>query len=119
MVGNSLGLDRHGTNSRRHYVSTATRTLSKRQSEELLKSLASGAPRASQDSLRKVVNARTFIVPFSGGMRAQWVGTRMLKAKMSARRLAREERAAEKRRERLRGQIGGRVLNDDVNVGGR
>jgi hypothetical protein len=125
LVGNSLGLDRHGTNNRRHYVSTRTKTLSKRQSEEFLKNLASrnaGATYqtspASQESLRRIVKARTFVVPFTGGKRAQWVGTRRFRAKMKAMRLAREERAAEKRRDKLRGQIGPRVVHGDASGSG-
>jgi hypothetical protein len=121
LVGNSLGLDRHGTNNRRHYVSTRTTTLSipKRQSEELLTNRSSRnsgtyqASSASQESLRRIAKARTFVVPFSGGKRAQWVGTKQFKAKMRAIRLVREERAAEKRRERLRGSIGPRVVNGE------
>ena len=118
LVGNSLGLDRHGTNNRRHYVSTKTTTLTKRQSEELLENLASrnsgtyNGSSASQESLRRIAKARTFVVPFSGGKRAQWVGTKRFSAKVKAIRLAREERAAEKRREALRGSIGPRVVNE-------
>jgi hypothetical protein len=125
LVGNSLGLDRHGTNNRRHYVSTSTKVLSKRQSEELLKTLASRKPAGSysatptsQESLQRAVNARTFSVPFSGGRRAQWVGTRRLRSKMKAMRLAREERAAEKRRAKLREQIGPRVVPSNAESGG-
>ena len=124
LVGNSLGLDRHGTNNRRHYVSTSTKVLSKRQSEELLKNIASrnsagshSASPASQESLRRMVKARTISVPFSGGKRAQWVGTRRLRSKMKAMRLAREERAAEKRREKLREQIGPRVVQSNAEGG--
>ena len=115
LVGNSLGLDRHGTNNRRHYISTGTRTLSKRTSEELLKRISSGdaAPQASQDSLRRIVKARTFVVPFSGGKRAQWVGTKKFRARVRSMRLAREEKAAEKRRQVIKGQIGPPGMSGD------
>lgn len=127
LQGNSLGLDRHGTNNRRHYVSTSTKVLSKRQSEELMRNLTprnsgsshSPAP-ASQESLRRIVKATprgTFNVPFTGGKRAQWIGTRKLRARVKAMRLAREERAAEKRREKLREQIGPRVVQTELDNG--
>ena len=112
MVGNSLGLDRHGTNNRRHYVSTTTRTLSKRQSEELLRNLSSKVGSASQESVRRIAQARTFVVPFTGGKRAQWVGTQQFRAKVHAMQLAKEEKEREKRRQRLRNSIGYRVYHD-------
>ena len=113
LVGNSLGLDRHGSNNRRHYVSTGSRTLSKRESEELLKRISYAKGKSpSQDSLRKVAKARTFVVPLSGGRRAQWVGVKTFRAKMRDLQMEREERAAEKRREKLKGSIGGRVFNE-------
>jgi len=113
LVGNSLGIERHGTNGRRHYVGTTSRTLNNKQSAELLKNLSNGA-RVSRESLGQAKGRRDlFVVPFSGGKRAQWVGTRALRERMEGRRVRREEREAEKRRERLRGQIGGRrVLNE-------
>ena len=127
LVGNSLGLDRHGTNNRRHYVSTGSRTLSKRASEELIRKLSSGktadgiprrslstktapAPRMSQESLHRM---RGFAVPFSGGIRAQWVGTQRFRARMRTIRLAKEEREKEQRRDKLRQSIGYRLYHDD------
>ena len=107
LVGNSLGIDRHGTNNRRHYVSTTTKTLSKRQSQELMKSISSNhaAPNgayASRDSLQRIARARTFVVPFSGGRRAQWVGTKRFRAKVKTMRLAREDRQREKMKASIR-----------------
>ncbi|KAK3691952.1 hypothetical protein LTR37_018312 [Vermiconidia calcicola] len=117
LLGNSLGLDRHGTNNRRHYVGTREKTLSKRASEEVLRNMSSreysALPRASsQNSLRRAAQTRTIVLPFSGGKRAQWVGTRQFRAKIRAMRLAREEREREKRREKLRSSIGFRVFHD-------
>ena len=34
LVGNTLGIDRHGTNTRRHYISTSTRRLTRRASAD-------------------------------------------------------------------------------------
>ncbi|KAK4504540.1 hypothetical protein PRZ48_005456 [Zasmidium cellare] len=104
LVGNSLGLDRHGTNKRRHYID-------KRTSEEMLRRLAEQRRR------------RTFTVPFSGGARVEYVGLHGLGTKMWESRKRRQERALEKRREKLRGQIGTRPkeclsdLNSDRELG--
>lgn len=118
LQGNSLGLDRHGTNNRRHYVSTGTRTLSKRQSEELLRNIAARNPdgrpsSAPPENMRRLAKVKAIAVPFSGGKRGQLIGTKRLRAKIKAKRLAREEKAAEKRRERLRESIGPRVVHGD------
>jgi hypothetical protein len=123
LVGNSLGIDRHGTNNRRHYVSTRDRTLGRRESQELMKNIslppldlssASAAapqdPRMSQESFRRFNGKRTFVVPFSGGRRAQWVGTKRLRERVARRRAEKEEKEAERRRAILRRSIGGRVF---------
>lgn len=84
LVGNSLGIDRHGTNKRRHYI----------------------AARTSQEMLRRTRKGRTFKFPLIQ-RQVELVG---LREKMRLRR----ERQAEKRREELRGRIkeGGRVWHD-------
>lgn len=87
LQGNSLGLDRHGTNNRRHYVT-------KRTSEEMLQRMVERRRR------------RTFTLPFTGGTRVEYVGLAGLGAKVRDARMRRQERAAEKRREVLREQIG-------------
>ena len=111
LVGNSLGIDRHGTNSRRHYVSTGSRKLSPRASQELLKSMATSLrqPPLTQDGN---TGKRVFAVPFTGGIKAHWVGTKKFRAQMSAIRAQRAEREREKRREQLRRQIGYRVYHE-------
>lgn len=89
LVGNSLGIGRHGTNNRRHYVER----------------------RVSQDTLRRLEakkRRRTFTLPFSGGARFEFVGMDGLREL----RDKREEKALEKRREKLRGAIGTRVFHD-------
>lgn len=118
LQGNSLGIDRHGTNNRRHYVSTTSRTLSKRASEELLQNLShtNNATRSlsrslSYESLGRFSRRQGFRVPFTGGMRAKWVGTQAFRQKMRDARAAREEREREKRREQLKGRIGMRVYH--------
>lgn len=101
LQGNSLGIDRHGTNNRRHYVSTTTRTLSQRQSEEVIKNLSSTTGRMSPE--QRMVKARRSPIPF---------GPKRFRAKMRAIRLAKEEREKEMRREKLRRSIGYRVYHD-------
>lgn len=78
LQGNSLGIDRHGTNSRRHYV---TKQVERRR-------------------------RRTFTLPFTGGTRVEYVGLAAISARVRDARARRQERAAEKRREVLREQIG-------------
>lgn len=117
LQGNSLGIDRHGTNNRRHYVSTTSRTLSKRASEELLQGMPTNSTRPlshsrSYESMSRLERRqRGFKVPFTGGMRAKWVGTQAFRQKMREARVARDEREREKRREQLKGQIGMRVYH--------
>lgn len=122
LQGNSLGIDRHGTNNRRHYVSTNSRTLSKRASDEVLQNLSAPSshaanstrplPRAmSHESMSRLARSQGFKVPFTGGMRAKWVGTQAFRQKMREVRVAREEREREKRREQLKGRIGMRVYH--------
>ena len=101
LQGNSLGIDRHGTNNRRHYVSTGTRTLSKQQSQEVIKNLSQTAGRMSPD--QRLVKQRRFMIPLTA---------KKFRARMSAIRLAKEEKEKEKRREKLRRSIGYRVYHD-------
>lgn len=101
LQGNSLGIDRHGTNNRRHYVSTGTRTLSKRQSEEVIRNMSQTAGRMSPD--QRLVKQRRFMIPLVA---------KKFRARMSAVRLGKEEKEKEKRREKLRRSIGYRVYHD-------
>ncbi|EME83483.1 uncharacterized protein MYCFIDRAFT_211354 [Pseudocercospora fijiensis CIRAD86] len=114
LQGNSLGIDRHGTNVRRHYIdqsgphivksrSGSNLNLNTRSSEEMLRRLSERKRR------------RTFTLPFSGGAKVEYVGLEVLGARMRERRQRRHDRALEKRREKLRGQIGTRVYH----AGGR
>jgi hypothetical protein len=95
LQGNSLGLDRHGTNTRRHYVV-------KRNSEEALQ-------RAAEQRRR-----RTFTLPFTGGTRVEYVGLVAVSARFKESMARRKEQTQEKRREKLREQIGPRVYSGVV-----
>jgi hypothetical protein len=135
LMGNSLGIDRHGSNSRRHHVErranashpslrergggdavppTTMMSLSprRRQSEELLRRLQSDRQRQLHGGGS---GRRLFTLPFSGGRRVEYVGfsTAALGARWHAARRKRGERRAEVRRERLRGRIGLRVFHDE------
>lgn len=90
LVGNSTGIDRHGSNNRRHYVSSVG-GVRKRTSEEMLRRLSGGG--------------RTFVLPFSGGKSVQYVGMQGFRQRMSELRAEREEKQRERRRQALRGQI--------------
>ncbi|KAI5367392.1 hypothetical protein Slin15195_G025190 [Septoria linicola] len=119
LMGNSLGIDRHGSNSRRHYVdrrvnashpslrTQSTPTLRNRQSEEMLRRLTERQGR------------RIFKVPFSGGRRIEYVGLSAFSARLHAAKKRRQERQAEARRDQLRESIGTRVYHDVDGVAGR
>jgi hypothetical protein len=112
LLGNSLGLDRHGTNNRRHHVerksstgglrtnstggyvgeSRATSILRSKTSEEMLRQMAGK-------------HGRVFTVPFTGGKKVRYVGGRKLREKMWKIREEKEERYRERRRQKLRAQI--------------
>lgn len=100
LIGNSLGLDRHGTNVRRHYIpprrlraAAATATTSQLD--------LTSSSRPSSSSRR-----RRLLLPFSADGRA--------KVKGSLRNLTttKAERERERRREEIRAKIGPRVLHD-------
>ena len=97
LVGNTLGIDRHGTNNRRHYVA-------KRTSKEMLR------------YMNDQRNGRIFTLPFTGGVQVQYVGLEPIRARLQDMRAKREERAVEKRRQKLRGQIGMKMYHDEPKV---
>jgi len=94
LQGNSLGIDRHGTNNRRHYVNT-------RNSQDMLNRMTSKQPRRGALSL-----------PFGRGTKIEYIGFAGLGAKMREVRRRREEKALEKRRDQLRRQIGVRMFHE-------
>ena len=108
LLGNSLGIERHGSNNRRHYVSTSTRTrtLSNRQSQTVRRD---GNFEGGESGVAE--GKRHFVVPFSGGTRAYWVGSARFRDRGRGWRAAREERRREVRRERIRRSIGVRTYD--------
>lgn len=116
LLGNSVGIDRHGTNNRRHFVPKTLLLRSSSAGSKPSSFLAKEAhirKRASGELLRgtfrrngrsNAMRDRLFTSPFASGG-TQYYGMRRLREKMSAVRAIREERASEKRRAKLRGQI--------------
>ena len=105
LLGNSLGLDRHGTNNRRPYIvkkssSGGLRTKSSQHSGSLRR-------KASEEMLRQTVRRRQpgFALPFFGGRRVEYVGLARFRERMRQRMDAREEKVRERRRAALREQI--------------
>jgi hypothetical protein len=107
LLGNSLGVDRHGTNKRRPYIEppSGNGSVSRpKQSVRCVASLDSMASRASGDG-------RIFVIPGTR-TRLQYVGFKPIKDKMRKRRETREDAAREKRRAELKEQIGMRIVHD-------
>ncbi|GAB7365092.1 hypothetical protein MBLNU230_g6183t1 [Neophaeotheca triangularis] len=136
MVGNSLGIDRHGTNNRRHYVSMPAALIqrrSKASAENVQTSLMrtqsasnnlsnpSLRRKASEEMLRSMSsqrslgggNRRYFVVPLTKGMRVEYVGFAAFGKRVKALRRARESKAREKRKEELKRSIGTRTYHDN------
>lgn len=124
LMGNSLGIDRHGSNSRRHHIDrpvthpspgaslqdyrvASSPNLGHRRSEEFLR-----RHRRRFLSDRHPSSKMNFRVPFSGGRRLEYVGLSAFGAKLQAARKLRRENLAELRREKLRESIGLRVFHD-------
>lgn len=107
LLGNSLGVDRHGTNKRRHYIEPPSGNGSasaSRQSVRRVASLDSMASHASGDG-------RIFVIPGTR-TRLQYVGFKPIKDKIRKRRETREDAAREKRRAEIKDQIGMRIVHD-------
>jgi hypothetical protein len=96
-LGNSLGIDRHGTNARRHHVN---RTINRKTSEDVLRRISDRQ------------KGKSFAVPFGGGRKVTYVGLTGLRTKMREARRMKREHTAEKRRDKLRKSIGTRVYHD-------
>lgn len=108
LLGNTLGLNRHGTNKRRHYVDPpAAHTLRKRKSEDMLRVALS----ASTESLRQRYGKRQRVrgLPRLVSFEVGGLGLRDLKDRMRLMRRERDEKVREERRARLRGKFGKRV----------
>lgn len=120
MLGNSLGIDRHGTNVRRHHVNPpATKTLSIKkmdgQRQGLLTRLftfPSLRKRKSTDLLRAAAQSTESLRRLSQRhkRRRNWKWDMGLRNTMVKRRERREEMQREKYREGIKGRIGAPVL---------
>lgn len=137
MAGNSLGIDRHGTNNRRPYVSLPAALVTGRSkgsnvdnnsnhpintrsgsSEILTHSLRR---KASEEMLRSMSskrsftgrNKRDFIIPLSNGMRIEYVGFTAFGTKLRQLRRARDTKAREKRQDELKRSIGTKTYHDN------
>lgn len=114
LQGNSLGIERWGTNGRRHYVGSRERVVVDRRHE--IEHPPSGVASSSLPVATEMERRepRVFVVPFSGGRKGVrfLASPRRLRDGLRRAREDREERRREKRREVLRTRIGGRVLNE-------
>ncbi|KAM0709793.1 hypothetical protein Q7P35_003834 [Cladosporium inversicolor] len=107
LLGNSLGVDRHGTNKRRPYIEPPSgngSTAAPKHSVRRVASLDSMASHASGDG-------RIFVIPGTR-TRLQYVGFKPIKDKIKKRRETREDAAREKRRAEIKDQIGMRIVHD-------
>lgn len=108
LLGNSLGVDRHGTNKRRPYIAPPSGNGSvsspKQHQVRRVSSLDSVASRASREG-------RIFVIPGTR-TRLQYVGFKPIKDKMKKRRKTKEDAALERRRAELKQQIGMRIVHD-------
>jgi len=121
LIGNSLGVERSGTNRRRPHVvvpaamaaSAAPSRVEKRSSRGSLGSSGSlerGRKEARREGWRKGKSIPGL------GMQVQYIGLSGMKEKFQERRRRKWERSAEKRREVLRQSIGPRYLVEGVRV---
>jgi hypothetical protein len=108
LLGNSLGVDRHGTNKRRPYIAPPSGngfiSAPKQRQVRRVASLDSVASRASGEG-------RVFVIPGTR-TRLQYVGFKPIKDKIKKRRETKEDAAREKRRAELKEQIGVRIVHD-------
>jgi len=107
LLGNSLGVDRHGTNKRRPYIEPSSGNGSASASKHSVRRVASLDSMASHAS----GDGRIFVIPGTR-TRLQYVGFKPIKDKIKKRRETREDAAREKRRAELKDQIGMRIVHD-------
>jgi hypothetical protein len=119
MLGNSLGIDRHGTNVRRHHVSVApsnnARSMHSRDQEKqrsiltrLFVSFPTLRKRKSSDLLRMAAQSTESLRRLSQRHKRRW-DFGGLRSKMVRRRERREQVKREKYREGMKGRIGAPV----------
>jgi hypothetical protein len=107
LLGNSLGMDRHGTNKRRPHVTppgSADPTSTPKKTVRRVSSMDSVSSRTTTEG-------RIFSIPGTH-TRLQYVGFQPLKDKIKKRRQTKEDAAREKRRAELKDQIGMRIVHD-------
>jgi hypothetical protein len=107
LLGNSLGMDRHGTNKRRPHVTPPGGTNSTSVPKKMVRRVSS----MDSVSSRTSANGRIFSIPGTH-TQYQYVGFQPLKDKIKKRRQTREDAAREKRRAELKGTIGMRIVHD-------
>lgn len=110
LLGNSLGVDRHGTNNRRHHVSLRRGSLDAQGTGRSLRHISSA------DSLHRFMSGdarrRSFAVPGTK-TRVQFMGFKAVKERLHKFRAARNEAERTRRRAELREQIGVRIVHGD------
>lgn len=115
LIGNSLGIGRHGTNNRRPYVSPPSNL---QQTKERQERQSPSVPRYGTVVMRSAMSSdslsrrsgrvmKAYRVPGVGTVHVH--GLHKIKESIRRVRETRAERAAEKRREQLRGMIGMRI----------
>ncbi|CAD0098682.1 unnamed protein product [Aureobasidium mustum] len=119
MLGNSLGIDRHGTNVRRHHVSITNddppRSLHQQHADQqrslltrLFVSFPSLRKRKSTDLLRAAAQSTESLRRLSQRHQRRW-GFSGLRRKMVRRRERKQQVKREKYREEIKGRIGAPV----------
>ena len=112
LLGNSLGMDRHGTNKRRPHVTPPSGTgTGPAPTTPNKKTVRRASSMDSVSSRATTADGRIFSIPGTH-TRLQYVGFQPLKDKIRKRRETRENTAKEKRRAELKGQIGMRIVHD-------
>ncbi|KAF2768953.1 hypothetical protein EJ03DRAFT_351790 [Teratosphaeria nubilosa] len=108
LLGNSLDLERHGSNNRRHYVPAKRSTgglhtnVSGGYVTEIRKT-RSLRSKSSEEMLRQIAGKRRVLsLPFSAGKKMQYISLRRLRDKVGDLRAEREEKRREKKRQALR-----------------
>ena len=116
LVGNTLGISRAGTQSRKHRVTVPASSVRRAGQQVRMSHTGVVANRYSSGSLRRagsrrIVAPRVHTLPGLGGLSLQpFGGLWALREKMRARRFEYEARKSEERRNKLRKQIGSRFV---------
>ncbi|KAF2151763.1 hypothetical protein K461DRAFT_279264 [Myriangium duriaei CBS 260.36] len=116
LIGNSLGIGRHGTNNRRPHISLPLNLVQATPLRPRTSQLSSSSRRGtrgvpSKESLVRTTGgvAKMYRVPGFGAVQLR--GLKGITESIKGVRRTHAERAAERRRERLRGMIGVRITH--------